>query len=54
VMLAVMALRMLGQGLANAAIVLGGPEALAEAEAAEKRRLAAELATVHLEPENPV
>lgn len=41
-MLGVMALRLLGQGLANAAIVLGGPEAIAEAEADEKRRIAAE------------
>jgi len=42
VMLAVMALRLLGQGIGNAAILLGGPEAIAEAEAAEKRRIAAE------------
>jgi hypothetical protein len=41
-MLAAMALRLLGQGLANAAIVIGGPEAIAEAEAEEKRRIAAE------------
>lgn len=42
VMLAAMALRLLGQGMSNAGIVLGGPEAIAEAEAAEKRRIAAE------------
>lgn len=45
-MLAVMALRLLGQGLANAAIVLGGPEAIAQAEAEEKRRIAAEQGTL--------
>jgi TRAP-type C4-dicarboxylate transport system permease small subunit len=51
-MLGVMALRLLGQGFANVAIVLGGPEAIAEAEAAEKRRLAAEQADIHkVDPE---
>ena len=43
-MLAVMSLRLIGQGLANAAIVMGGPEAIAEAEAEEARRVAAERA----------
>ena len=52
-MLGVMALRLLGQGLGHAATVIGGPEAIAEAEAEEARRLAAEQATIHLEPDQP-
>ena len=43
-MLVVMSLRLLGQGFTNAAIVLGGPEAIARAEDEEKRRIAAEQA----------
>ena len=42
VMLAVMSLRLLGQGFANAGIVMGGPTRIAEAEAEEQRRIAAE------------
>lgn len=48
VMLAVMALRLLGQGVGSAMILMGGPEAIDEAEAEEKRRIAAEQAALDL------
>ena len=41
-MLAVMSLRLISQGIANTAIVIGGADAIAEAEAEEQRRIAAE------------
>jgi TRAP-type C4-dicarboxylate transport system permease small subunit len=42
IMLAAMSLRLLGQGFTNAAVTFGGPEALAKAEAEDKRRIAEE------------